>query len=70
MAGIFLTVGWLAGAVGVLLTLVAAVGRLAGLYWIASYQAGTILLAGMALMLVGCLGFLAALASQRGSGSR
>jgi hypothetical protein len=66
MAGIFLTVGWLAGAVGVLLTLIAGVGRLAGLYWIASYQAGTILLAGMAMMLVACLGFLVALTLQRG----
>lgn len=61
MAKLFSTVGWLAGGLGVLLALAAAVGRLAGLYWIANYQAGTLLLAGMALMLVGCLGLLSAL---------
>jgi hypothetical protein len=70
MEGILLTVGRLAGAAGVLVTLVAAVARLAGYYWIASYQTGTVLLAGMALMLIGCLGFLAALTAQRDSGSR
>jgi hypothetical protein len=70
MEGILLTVGRLAGAAGVLITLVAAVGRIAGLYWIAGYQTGTILLAGMALMMIGCLGFLAVIASERGAGGR
>jgi hypothetical protein len=70
MEGIFLTVGRLAGAAGVVTTLVAALMRLAGVYWVSGYQTGTILLAGMALMLIGCLAFLAALTSDRVSGKR
>jgi hypothetical protein len=70
MERIFLAVGWLAGTLGVLLAAVAAGIRITGSYWLGSYQAGTLLLAGMALMLVGCLGFLAALAVARGKGNR
>jgi hypothetical protein len=70
MERIFLAVGWLAGALGLVLTAFAAGGRLAGHYWLGSYQAGTVLLGGMALMMVACLGFLAALVLGRGSGSR
>lgn len=69
MESILLTVGRWAGTAGVLVTLAAAVGRLVGRYWIGGYQTGTVLLAGMALMLIGCLGFLAVLTSERAPGS-
>jgi hypothetical protein len=70
LEAIFLTVGRLAGALGVLLTLAAGGARLAGQYWLASYSAGTVLLAGIALMLIGALGFLAALTLRRGADIR
>jgi hypothetical protein len=70
MEAILLAVGWLAGALGVLLTMGAAGMRLAGYYWFAGFSTGTVLLGGMAAMLVGCLGFLAVLASRSGSSAR
>ncbi len=68
MEGLYITVGRLAGAAGVLITLVAVAARLMGQYWLGGLQAGTVLQAGIAVMLVGCLGFLAALTSRRASG--
>lgn len=68
--GIYLAVGWLAGALGVLVSVIAAGTRLAGNFWIAGFQAGTVMQAGIALMLVGVLGFLAALTSQRAISNR
>jgi hypothetical protein len=41
-----------------------------GHYWLGGLQAGTVLQAGIAVMLVGCLGFLAALTSRGASGGR
>ncbi len=70
MERIFMAVGWLAGALGVLLTLVAAGARLAGLFWLGGYASGTLMLGGIALMTMGCLGFLAALAVGRSPASR
>jgi hypothetical protein len=54
------------GVVGVLLCTVAVLARLRGVYGIAGFQIGTVLLAGMAAMLIGCVGYLAALAENRG----
>ena len=68
MEAILLTGGWLAGAIGLVLTAVAAGTRLAGHYWVADYATSTVLQGGIAAMLVGCLAFLAVLASRRGSG--
>jgi hypothetical protein len=65
MEALLLAVGRLAGGLGVLVTLAAAFARALGNYWVAGYQTGTILLGGMALMLIGCLGFLAAIVSAR-----
>jgi hypothetical protein len=70
MEAILLAVGWLAGALGVLLTIAAAGMRLAGHYWLAGFSTGTVLLAGIAAMLIGCLGFLAVLASRSGPSVR
>jgi hypothetical protein len=67
MESILLTLGWLAGALGALLTGVAGAARLAGHFWLASFQAGTVLLGGMALMIFGCLAFLAVLTRRRGA---
>ncbi len=70
MESIFLTVGRLAGAAGVLIVIAAVVARLLGHYWLGGLQVGTVLQAGIAAMLVGCLGFLAALTSGRASDRR
>ncbi|WP_295437602.1 hypothetical protein [uncultured Thiodictyon sp.] len=70
MTRILLTIGWLAGAAGVLLTLVAGAARIAGYYWLGSFSTGTVLLGAMGVMLIGCLGFLAALSTRRGADGR
>lgn len=66
MTNLLLWVGRIGGAVGVLTCTVAVLGRLRGVYGIGGFQIGTLLLAGMAAMLVGCVGYLAALAENRG----
>ena len=65
MRSLLLWVGRLGGAVGVFLCAVAVLVRLRGVYGLAGFQVGTVLLAGMAAMLVGCLGYLAAIAEFR-----
>ena len=57
-------VGRLGGAAGVILCAVAVVARLRGVYNFVGFQVGTLLLAGIAAMLVGCLGYLAAMAER------
>lgn len=61
MKRLLLWIGRLGGIVGVLLSAVAVLVRLRGMYSVAGFQVGTLLLAGMAAMLAGCLGYLAAL---------
>ena len=63
-----LWIGRLAGALGVLLCLIAIGARLTGAFWIAGFQAGTVLQAGMAAMLLGCLAHLVVL-TQRLTGA-
>jgi hypothetical protein len=70
LEGLFLLVGRLAGAVGVLIVVAAVAARLVGHYWLGGMQVGTFLQAGIAAMLVGCLGFLAALTAGRARGGR
>lgn len=58
---------WIArisGLVGVAAIAVAVAGRLSGAYWLGGFQVGTLLQAGMAAALVGCLGYVAALAER------
>jgi hypothetical protein len=62
MANLLLWIGRTGGAVGGLMCLIAVLARTRGMYGLAGFQVGTVLLAGMAAMLVGCLGYLAALA--------
>ncbi len=59
-----LWIGRLAGALGVLLCLIAIGARLTGAFWIAGFQAGTVLQAGMAAMLLGCLAHLVVLTQR------
>lgn len=55
-----------AGALGVVAMVLAFGARLGGIYWIGGLQVGTLLQAGMAAMLAGCLAYLAALAERSG----
>ena len=57
-------IGRLGGAAGIVICAVAVLGRLRGVYNLAGFQIGTLLLAGIAAMLVGCLGYLAAIAER------
>ena len=59
-----LWIGRAAGVVGLLLCAVAVGARFAGQYFIAGYQVGTVLQAGTAAMIAGCLAFLWALAGR------
>jgi hypothetical protein len=62
----FLLLGRLAGVVGFLLIAVAAVARLAGGYWLAGFQVGTLMFAGTAALVAGCFALLLVLTSRRG----
>jgi len=48
----------------VIVCAIAVLSRARGVYNIAGFQVGTLLLAGSAAMLVGCLGYLAVLAER------
>ena len=48
-----------AGVIGILLCVVSVVVRAAGMFVIASFQVGTLLQAGMAMTVLGCLAYLA-----------
>jgi hypothetical protein len=54
----------LAGLFGITTIAIAIGARLAGAYWLAGLQTGTILQAGMAAVLVACLGYLAILVER------
>lgn len=55
MEKLLLWFGRLAGGAGALICIVAIVARLTDTYLVISFQAGTLLLAGVAAMLMGCL---------------
>ena len=57
-------IGRLGGAAGIVLCAVAVLMRLRGVYNFAGFQIGTLLLAGIAAMVVGCLAYLAAIAER------
>jgi hypothetical protein len=59
-----LWIGRLGGIAGVILCAMAVLARMRSVYNVAGFQVGTLLLAGVAVMLVGCLGYLAALAER------
>lgn len=57
--------GWVGGVAGVALCLGSVAARLAGKFWVAGFQTGTLLQAGTAAMIFGCLCFLAVLVERR-----
>jgi hypothetical protein len=69
METILIRLGALAGILGLLMCLVAAAARLAGSFWIGGMQAGTLMQAGTAAMIAGCLAFLAVLTRRPRSGA-
>jgi hypothetical protein len=64
MNDMLLWIGRVGGVGGVLLCAVAAIARISGHYFLGSFQVGTLLQAGMAMMIAGCLGFLAVLTER------
>jgi len=64
MGVLLLWIGRLAGLSGVLLTVVAFGSRAAGNFFLGGFQVGTILQAGIAAMLLGCLSYMANLAER------
>ncbi len=61
MNKLLLWTGRSAGVVGVLLCVVSVVLRAAGKFVAGGFQVGTLLQAGMAMMILGCLAYLAVL---------
>lgn len=61
MDALLLWIGRAAGVAGVAVTLAASAARLMNAYWIAGFQTGTIFLAGIAGMTLGCFCMLAVL---------
>ncbi len=55
MERLLVWIGRLAGGGGALLCAAAAAVRVSGHYWVGSFQAGTLMLAGVAAMIAGCL---------------
>jgi hypothetical protein len=64
MENALLWIGRLAAMAGVALVAVAAVVRLGGAYWLGGFQMGTLMLGGIAGMLIGCLCLLSVLVSR------
>jgi hypothetical protein len=61
MNNLLLWIARLAGSAGALLTALTIVARLGGTWYLGGVSVGTLLLAGIAGMVLGCLGYLAAL---------
>lgn len=55
MNNVLLWIGRVAGIAGALLCAVAAAMRVGGRYWLGSFQLGTLLMAGIAVMVAGCV---------------
>ena len=67
MRTLLLWMGRVGGVGGVILCAVAIVVRLRGEFNLGGFQVGTLLLGGMAAVLLGCLGYLAFLAERERS---
>ncbi|CDH47470.1 MAG: hypothetical protein IPL59_15780 [Candidatus Competibacteraceae bacterium] len=68
MEMLLLWIGRLAGLVGVVACLIAIGARLGGAFWIAGFQVGTLLQAGIAAMVLGCLAHLVVLTLRSAGG--
>ncbi len=64
MEMLLLWIGRLAGLAGVLVALGAVLLRAQGSFTVAGFQTGTLLQAAIALMLLGCLGYIAAMGER------
>jgi hypothetical protein len=64
MRSLLLWMGRVGGVVGVILCAVAVIARIRGAFYVGGFQVGTLLFAGMAAALFGCLGYLAFLAER------
>ncbi|HEY2817906.1 MAG TPA: hypothetical protein VGK44_12345 [Casimicrobiaceae bacterium] len=67
MNEMLLLLGRIAGIAGALLCVGAIAIRAAGQYWLGGFQVGTLLLAGSAAMVGGCLCFLWVIAGRLGT---
>ena len=59
-----LWIGRLAGVLGVAIVLVAVGSRLSGLYLVGRFQVGTLLQAGIAVTVIGCVAYLEVVAAR------
>lgn len=65
MDWLLLWIGRVAGLIGLVVAAVALIARLTGAYWVAGFQAGTIFLAGIAGLTLGCFCMLTVLTRPR-----
>ena len=66
METLLIAIGRLAGLAGAVVCAVAGVARLTGAYWLGGFQLATLLQAGVAAMVLGCLCFLMVLLERMG----
>jgi hypothetical protein len=66
METLLIAIGRLAGLAGAVACAVAGVARLTGAYWLGGFQLATLLQAGVAAMVLGCLCFLMVLLERMG----
>ena len=64
MESLLLWIGRIAGLAGMLIALAAVLARGSGQYVVAGLQVGTLLQAGIAAMVLGCLAYVARLAER------
>ena len=64
MHRLLIWVGRSAGILGIALMLLAGLVRLSGAFWLGGFQIGTVLQVGMAMTLLSCLGYIAALVER------
>jgi len=65
MQSLLLWIGRLAGFLGVLLVIVAALRRAGGEFFLGAFQIGTVLQGGVAVMVLSCLAYLILLVEFR-----
>ncbi len=64
MEMLLLWIGRVAGIVGALVALGAVLMRVQGAFTVGNFQTGTLLQAAIALMLIGCLGYISAMGER------
>ena len=64
MNGLLVWTGRLAGVLGVVLTVAAIACRALSVYYVGRLQVGTVLQAGIAVMVIACVAYLASIAER------